>query len=230
MKQKIYIIHGWTYDLDKWDVFVDELRDTKFEPILLKVPGLTTKSDKVFTINDYESWLDSELKSATGKIIVMAHSNGGRIALHYIARHPDTIEQLILVDSAGVEAGKKLGLKRKIVAPLAKIARRFVVSPKYRLAVYKFLKATDYHNAPENMKQTMQNMLRADDGFNEKIAKIKTPTLLIWGRHDQLTPLRSGQDMAQLLGAKLHIIDDARHAPFNTHPKDVLQIVEEFLK
>ena len=51
--KKLYIVHGWTYDLSKWTELVGKLSTSGFEAVQLKVPGLTTKSDKVYTIDDY---------------------------------------------------------------------------------------------------------------------------------------------------------------------------------
>ncbi|MCC7289159.1 alpha/beta hydrolase [bacterium] len=228
--KKIYIIHGWAYNLDKWNDFCKHLKQAGYEPVQLRVPGLTEPSDQTFTIDDYVGWLDEQLKHEKGERVVMAHSNGGRIALHYLAQHPGAISKLILVDSAGNDIAGRVGWKRRVITPLAKVAKRFIRSAGYRKAVYKFIKATDYHNAPQNMKATMQNMLESDRGFDEQIRDIHVPCLIVWGERDQLTPLRDGKKLAELLRAKLHVIKEARHAPFATHPREVLALVKEFLQ
>ncbi len=60
--KKIFIIHGWTYALDKWDEVCRDLRAHDVEPVLLKVPGLTTPSSKIWDIDGYVEWLNGELK------------------------------------------------------------------------------------------------------------------------------------------------------------------------
>src|SRR4051812_31909284 len=98
MKQ-VFIIHGWTYSLDKWTEICKLLKSRGIEPILLKVPGLTDPSTEVWDIDGYISWLDKRL-AGTEKPVVIGHSNGGRIALAYAQRFPERLGQLILIDSA----------------------------------------------------------------------------------------------------------------------------------
>lgn len=228
--KKIYIIHGWTYKLDKWQKFLQSAKSAGLEPIMLHVPGLTTDEQRAFSMDDYVAWLHRALQKEKGERIVLAHSNGGRIALHYLAKYPKGIDRLILIDSAGTQPSYAQLKKRQIFAQTAQLAKKLKTNAKFYGAAYKFIRATDYANAPAHMKITMQNMLDADKDFNDQIAGIKTPTLLIWGRDDSLTPLASGQTMATLLKAKLHIIDDARHAPFDTHTDRVVALIKEFLQ
>ena len=223
---KIFVIHGWTYNLDKWQPLLAELKQHGVEPEMLKVPGLTRASDKIWTIHDYVEWLAGEIGDEPEPVVI-GHSNGGRIALNFINKHPDRIKKLILIDSAGIvdkRIYKKVKLKllyilSKILRPLAKIAP-------LKKVIYKVIGARDYHDAPDNMKLTMQNMLDADKSLD--LSAVKIPTTIIWGRDDTITPLRDGKKMNQIIeDSKLHVIDGARHAPMATHPKQVAEMILE---
>src|ERR1043166_499473 len=98
---KIFIIHGWTYNLDRWTEFCQKLGDTGIELVQMHVPGLTEPSDAVWSIDDYVNWLHQKLAKEP-KPIVLGHSNGGRIALAYCQKYPDHFKQLFLIDSAGM--------------------------------------------------------------------------------------------------------------------------------
>ena len=98
INKKIYILHGWTYDLDKWKVFGNLLLKNGFTPVFLKVPGLTQKTNKIWDIEKYSNWLGEELKKENGQIILLGHSNGGRIASYFASMHPEKIAKLILKD------------------------------------------------------------------------------------------------------------------------------------
>lgn len=228
--KKIYIVHGWTYKLDKWQNFLQSAKPAGIDPVMLHVPGLTTDDERVFGMDDYVAWLHRALQKEKGERIVLAHSNGGRIALHYLAKYPTGIDKLILIDSAGTQPSYAQLKKRQIFAQTAQLAKKLKVNAKFLSVAYKFIRATDYINAPANMKITMQNMLDADKDFNDKIATIDTPSLLIWGRDDSLTPLASGETLAGLLETELHVIDGARHAPFDTHTDKVINLVKGFIK
>lgn len=228
--KKIYIVHGWTYKLDKWQKFLHSAKSAGIEPVMLHVPGLTTNDERAFSMNDYVAWLHHALQKEKGERIVLAHSNGGRIALHYLAKYPTGIDKLILIDSAGTQPSYAQLKKRQVFAQTAQLAKKLKTNAKFYGAAYKFIRATDYANAPAHMKITMQNMLDADKDFNDKIATIDTPTLLIWGRDDSLTPLASGETLAGLLKTELHVVDGARHAPFDTHTDKVINLVKGFIK
>src|SRR5689334_2085271 len=120
---KVFILHGWTYELDKWDVFLAELKRRGVETVQLKVPGLTEQSDKAWDINDYIEWLDSKLQGESAPI-VLGHSNGGRIALAYAQEYPHKIKQLILLDSAGVPQNSRgKNIKRVALKAAAKTGK-----------------------------------------------------------------------------------------------------------
>lgn len=226
---KLYIIHGWTYNLDKWKDVSLELKLRDIEPVLLKVPGLTEPSDEVWDIEGYIGWLDEQLKGET-RPIVAGHSNGGRIAMSYIQKYPDRIKQLILIDSAGVAHNEKRSVvKLKVLKVIAKVGKIFTFIPGVRKVFYKLIGARDYLDAPPNMRKTMQNMLKADQ--NLKLASIDLPVTIIWGRDDTITPLADGQTINKAVkGSKLVVIDGARHAPMATEPVKVADVIAEAIK
>jgi len=228
MKQ-VFIIHGWTYNLDKWTNFCESLRTRGVEPVLLKVPGLTEPSDKVWDIDGYMTWLASQLKG-TEHPAVVGHSNGGRIALAFAQKYPSKLSQLILIDSAGVAHNEtKAAIKLKTLKYLSKVGKGLSYVPPVKKAFYKVIGAQDYNNAPPNMKLTMRNMLAADQQIDFRA--IKLPVTIIWGRDDAITPLADGQKMHQAIaGSSLHIINEARHAPFFTHSNEVADIIMKVVK
>lgn len=219
---KLYIVHGWAYSLEPWDKTVELLRDKGVEVVQLKVPGLTAQSDRVWDIDGYVEWLRGELPGDSS--IVLGHSNGGRIALHYLKKYPSSIGKLILLNSAGIEvAAKKLSLKRRIFKTASKLLRPLSKIPILRRIVYRLLKS-DYNNAPDNMKQTLQNMLSSDKDFN--VEDITTPTVILWGKSDVTTPLIIGHILHdQIKGSTIREFDDWDHSPYRTHPEQLADAI-----
>ncbi len=222
--KKIFIIHGWTYNLDKWANVTVSLKSRGLEPVFLKVPGLTEPSDKVWDIDGYINWLDTQIGSEP-KPIVIGHSNGGRIALCFAQKHPGRLGQLILIDSAGIAHNERRSVvKLNVLKVLSKVGKVFAYVPVVRKAFYRLIGAQDYLNAPPNMKLTMRNMLAVDQNID--LGAVKLPVTIIWGRDDEITPLTDGQKMqAAIAGSTLHIVDGARHAPFFTSPDEVAKII-----
>jgi pimeloyl-ACP methyl ester carboxylesterase len=226
--KKIFILHGWTYSTEKWQPFIKSLNRQGFEVVLLKIPGLTEKIDRVWDLDDYVDWLKKTLKKER-EIILIGHSNGGRIALAYASKKPSNLERLILIDSAGIyhnDLGIKL--KRSIFRTAAKIGKKITNSEKLRGVLYNATRETDYKDAPVEVRQTMANLISTD--LTNVLKGVEVKTTLIWGRDDSATPLRDGRIMQKLLrNSKIHVLD-ARHSPMFTNTEEVVQIILEDLR
>jgi len=228
MANKIIIIHGWTYTIAPWETTVGLLKQAGYDVLQLRVPGLTSESSEVWTVEGYVQWLHEQLEGEETPIVI-GHSNGGRIALNYLQKYPESFAHLILLNSAGVYVDpKKQSRKRKLFRLLAKTFAPLARVPLLRKIVYRLLKS-DYGRAPENMKQTLHNMLESDaqlDLSRVKQAKIS----ILWGENDAVTPLGMARVFArELPHAKLATFRDWGHAPYITHPKELAQAITRSL-
>ena len=205
--KKLYIIHGWTYKPEPWLDVIKDLKKQGVEAELLRVPGLGTKSEKSFTIDDYVKWAREKLPKGS---IALGHSNGGRILLNLLSEEPDYLSGVILLDAAGVweQSGK-----RKVMKAAAKVLSPLKKSKFIRKAAHRVIGANDYENAPENMKVTLDNMIQSDKSLD--ISKVTTRAEIIWGADDQITPPRQGEKMhAALKNSKLTMKPGWRHSHY----------------
>lgn len=225
-KQKIIIVHGWSYSLEKWHDFLSLLQKAGYECELLTVPGLTESIETVWTLDDYVQWLDKKLPSGE-KYTILGHSNGGRIALAYAHRFPQKVQSLILIASAGViHDDFTTQLKKLIFQTAAKTGKLITRSEKFKKILYKLAREQDYYQATPVMKQTMVNLISAD--IVPLLPEIKAPALLIWGKKDQVTPVSDGKKIQQAMrNAQLFILSTARHSPQFTHPQEVVEIIQK---
>lgn len=221
--KKLYIIHGWTYTVKPWAKTLALLKSAGISVEMLHVPGLTAPSKKVWTIDDYVKWANKNIPDGA---IALGHSNGGRILLNLSSKRPDKLKHLILLDSAGVyEPSRKRDLARrasKALAPLKKIKP-------LRKVTHKILGASDYDHAPENMKKTLANMLDSDKKLN--LAKITTPTTILWGEADTVTPIRQAKIIAERLqNSRLITRKNWTHAPYIVDPTGLANAIKSTLK
>lgn len=221
--KKLYIIHGWTYTVKPWAKTLALLKSAGISVEMLHVPGLTAPSKKVWTIDDYVKWANKNIPDGA---IALGHSNGGRILLNLSSKRPDKLKHLILLDSAGVyEPSRKRDLARrasKVLAPLKKIKP-------LRKVTHKILGASDYDHAPENMKKTLANMLDSDKKLN--LAKVTTPTTILWGEADTVTPIRQAKIIAERLqNSRLITRKNWTHAPYIVDPTGLANVIKSTLK
>lgn len=225
--KKILILHGWAYDLSKWNKLVLMLKEGGIEVEVLRIPGLTAESNEVWDLDKYCDWLDKIIKKENRKIILLGHSNGGKMALSYTLKYPEKIDKLILIDSAGVyHKGIGLRIKRTIFKFLAKIGKNFTKSETLRSLLYIFAREKDYREAPLNMRKTMANLVSVD--LIDRLNQINIPTLIIWGEKDKLTPLKDAFLMKEKIkNSKLNIIKSADHSPMYSHTEEVANIIKD---
>lgn len=222
--KKLYIIHGWTYSVEPWAKTLKLLSEKyRINVEILHVPGLTDPSKKVWTIDDYVRWADTLLPDGC---IALGHSNGGRILMNLLVKKPQKLGHLILLDSAGVyEESFKRNLLRvtsRLFAPLKniKILRRLV---------HKFIGASDYERAPENMKKTLTNMLDSDRDLDP--SKITVQTDILWGELDKITPSKHAEKLHQQIpNSKLQFFPGWTHAPYISDPSGLAKAINQVIE
>jgi pimeloyl-[acyl-carrier protein] methyl ester esterase len=221
--KKLYIIHGWTYEVSPWLKIVKALKTAEIDATLLRVPGLAVKSDKVWTIEDYCAWADQNIPNGS---IALGHSNGGRILMNLAVKQPDKLHHLILLDSAGVY---EHSLKRSFLRIMAKIFSPLKHIKPLRKLFHKTIGASDYDKAPDNMKVTLHNMIQSDRKLDP--SKIITPTSIIWGGKDTVTPLRhAGKLHKSIQGSHLSIHREWTHSPYLTDPQGLTKAIIKVIR
>ena len=225
MKQKIYILHGWADSTEKWEPFVKELEKAGFDPVLLKIPGLTTSLKEVWDVNDYVEWLKKIVDREQGKVILLGHSNGGRINLAFTLKYAEKVTHLILINSAGIYHNElPIKIKRLIFGIIAKLGSRIKEIKPIRRIFYKLIMERDYEKAGPVLRKTMINLI--NHVLSRELNRINVPTTIVWGKNDSITPLRDGRLMHEKIkNSTLHIIETARHSPQFTNAKEVVDII-----
>ena len=222
---RAYIIHGWTYSIDKYKKINNLLNSQGLKTTILKVPGLTAKIEKSWDLNDYVLWLKKIVNKEKDRVVLIGHSNGGRIAATYASIYPTNLDRLILIDCAGIlhdELHAKLRLL--FFSTLAKLGKKVSSSALLKNLLYKMTGENDYNNSTPNMKKTMTNLIKKD--LSVSLAKITTPTLILWGEYDKVTPLNDGKIMHKLIkDSKLYIVKGAKHSPHFTHTEEVADVI-----
>ena len=219
----LYIVHGWTYTIKPWQKTLELLRESGISVKMLCVPGLTEASEKVFTIDDYVKWADQNIPDGA---IALGHSNGGRILLNLCSRKPEKLKYLILLDAAGIY---EPSTRKKIVEKLAKIGKPLKKIPLIDKIFHKITGSTDYSKAPENMKQTLVNMLESDKNLD--LSKVETNTFILWGKKDTTTPPRQATMMYEKMpNAELKFYANWTHAPYISSPNELARALTILIK
>ncbi|HXG07395.1 MAG TPA: alpha/beta fold hydrolase [Nitrososphaera sp.] len=64
----------------------------------------------------------------------------------------------------------------------------------------------------------------------DRLERIKAPTLIIWGKHDELIPLEYSRAFQESIGgSQIVILEDAGHVPFAEKPAITCELLHIFL-
>lgn len=185
---------------------------------MLHVPGLTEPSEKVYTIDDYVNWADGQIPDGA---VALGHSNGGRILLNLCAKKPEKLSKLILLDAAGIY---EMTAKKRIVKAIAKIGKPFKKIGIINKVFHRATGTTDYAKAPENMKRTLENMLDSDKILD--LSLVTTPTVMLWGEKDTITPPQQARQMKlKLPNVTLKFYKNWTHAPYIVDPNGLAKAI-----
>ncbi|MFN7947371.1 MAG: alpha/beta hydrolase [Blastocatellia bacterium] len=160
------------------------------------------------------------------KASVVGNSLGGWTAAAFALAYPDKVEKLVLVDAAGYSperwGGPKLSretlLRLNPATPGELKETMSVVFYNKALLTDAFIEqafaAKLKRNDGYTINQFIESVLRGEDNLDGKTKNIKAPTLVMWGKGDNLTPLAIGEAFAKdIPGAQTAFIEKCGHVP-----------------
>lgn len=210
-----------------------------------------------YDLDSYVEWLAGYISDQNFQTppVLLGHSFGSIIAAAYAATHEGKIEKLILVNPI---AARALEGPRGVVTKLAvfyywlgkklpdNLSRKWLSSPiivdimsqtmtktkDKRLRRYIFdqhrLYFSRFHT-PRSLSEAFSTSV--NNSVRDFASKISTPTLLIAGEQDDITPLAKQKELLPLFtDAKLVIIKDVGHLTHYETPDQVASLVEDFVK
>ncbi len=165
-------------------------------------------------------------KAGIAKATLVGNSLGGWTALAFTLAHPDKVERMVLVDSAGYSF-EKTGQPKPTQALMDGLNPSTVAGAKALMALILANKnlATEQlaeqlfaahmrKNDGYTIERFIESILRGEDVVDGKLGAIQVPTEIIWGREDALTPLAGGELMAkEIPGSQMVVLDHCGHVP-----------------
>ena len=164
--------------------------------------------------------------------VICGNSLGGLVSIDLCSRRPDFAQGLVLAGSAG------LFERSPIKGLTAKPSRDFVRSTVEGIVHEQDL-VTDqlvddwYHSVMD--RDYVRFVLRVsratrDRSVEDELSKLKLPTMIIWGKEDEITPPSTGREFQRRIkGSRLEFIPHCGHAPNWERPEAFAQLLDEFL-
>jgi pimeloyl-ACP methyl ester carboxylesterase len=152
-----------------------------------------------------------------GPLPIVGFSLGAWIAVELAILRPQLVSKLILVNAAGIRIeGAKMG--ELFTDDLNKLRRLLFFDPNDPSADLAMPKSFEdariiqWLRAAEATARVAWNPYLHNPRLPAHLRRITCPTLVLWGRNDQLFPLPYGEFLAQNIpGAQLEVFDDCGH-------------------
>lgn len=229
----IVILHGLMGGLSNFDGVTEYFPKHGYKVVIPELP-LYSMSLLKTSVQTFAKYL-KEFVDFKGydKVILLGNSLGGHIALLATKLYPEIIQALVITGSSGLyensmgESYPRRGdyefIKKKAqdVFYDPEVATKEVVDEVYETV-------SDRNKLVKTLaiaKSAIRHNMAKD------LPKMTTPTCIIWGKDDNVTPPEVAQDFQRLLpDADLYWVDKCGHAAMMEHPIVFNELLHDWLK
>ena len=238
MNEKILILPGWGSNSGRWQRVKELLEEKGIEVLVLDLPGfgITPSPNIAWGRDDYINWIFQKIKEKDWpKFNLLGHSFGGGLAVKIATNFSEHIEKLILCSPAIIK--RRSIIKIYLFYWVAYVGKKIFSLPGLKIfyplsqkLIYKLAGARDYYLADGIMKEVMKKIGK-EDSLEGLLEKIKIKTLILWGKRDDVLPLKDAYLIKEKIrDSELKIISKARHSPHREAPEELVKSILQFLQ
>jgi pimeloyl-ACP methyl ester carboxylesterase len=188
-----------------------------------------------YKIATWVDFLEAFMQSQKiAKATLVGNSLGGWIALDFALQHPAMVEKLVLVNSAGLAFDRLPAIDlnpSSMESTRALMKALFYNKQMVSDAFVQYVFVSHLRNNDgATIRSTLMGFSAQDQFEDKKLPSVRVPTLVIWGRDDELIPLARGEAFHQgIAGSKMVVIDQCGHLPQVEKPADFNRALMDFL-
>jgi len=173
---------------------------------------------------------------------IVGYSMGGMIGQNFVLRHPERVQSLVLLSTfaAPDEWFKRLFEFRRDLVKTMGIREHFRIFMLFIFSPYSFRRMRDAvatldslmnENPPNEAAYLRQIDFCLEHDTREQLHALRTPTLVITGTLDMLTPMPLGQELASAIpGARFEGVELGSHGLLLESPEELASLCKAFFE
>lgn len=229
----IIILHGLMGGLSNFDGVADFFPKNGYKVIMPELPlySLSLLKTNVRNFAKYVSRFIDHL--GYSEVILLGNSLGGHIGLLCTRLYPEKVKALILTGSSGLyeSAMGESYPKRGNYEYIKKKAEDVFYDPK--VATKEIV--DDVFETVNDRNKLIRTLAIAKSAIRHNMSKdlpkMLTPTCIIWGKNDQVTPPEVAEEFNELMpNSDLYWIDKCGHAAMMEHPDEFNRLLYAWLQ
>ncbi|WP_291865984.1 alpha/beta hydrolase [Maribacter sp.] len=229
----IIILHGLMGGLSNFKGVTDYFPEKGYKVLVPELPIYDMPLVNT-TVKNFAKYLDNFIKFKGLKdVILLGNSLGGHIGLLHTKLYPENIKALVITGSSGLyESAMGDGYpKRGDYEFIKKKAQDVFYDPD--VATKEIV--DEVFSTVNNRLKLVKTLAIAKSAIRHNMAKdlpkMNTPTCIIWGKNDNVTPPNVANEFHELLpDSDLFWIEKCGHAPMMEHPDEFNTILDSWLE
>src|SRR6266581_4338420 len=236
----VVMVHGLGSRKEDWLPVLEPLAQ-KYRLLVPDQVGFG-KSDKPlldYSVQTYVDFLNEFLRQLNvEKVSLVGESLGGWISALYAVELSDgghliALDKLVLVDAAGLKQDTPIpNLNPSSLAAMRGLMEAVFYDTSWlnEDALRKIFTDKLATRDSYTVRSILSNPALATERLDARLASIKVPTLVVWGKQDKLLPIGAGERYAAgIAGAKLVSFEKCGHVPPVEKTEEFLVAVTAFL-
>ncbi|GAA4268250.1 alpha/beta fold hydrolase [Hyunsoonleella aestuarii] len=229
----IIVLHGLMGGLSNFDSVTNFFSSQGYKILIPELPIYTMSLLKT-NVKSFAKYLNDFIAFKGFKeVILLGNSLGGHIGLYHTKLYPKNVKALIITGSSGLYESAMGGgyTKRSDYEVIKKKAQDVFYDP----AVATKEIVDEVYETVNDRNKLVKTLAIAKSAIRHNMAKdlpkMQTPTCIIWGKNDNVTPPEVAKEFNELLpNSDLFWIDKCGHAAMMEHPDEFNQIMNAWLQ
>ena len=229
----ILLLHGMMGTVDNWERLIPAVAEAGYRIVCPVLPMYSIKLREAHLQGIVDFVRRFTDLAGMERAIVTGNSFGGHVAAIYAMQFPERVEAMVLSGASGI-------YEVEMSSSVMRRSDKNYLRPRVEKTFFDPVHVTD--ELLDDVIDIITDREKAirlikfaraveKTSIKDKLDQIKAPTLLIWGKQDEITPPDVAVTFKEgIPDSELHWIDQCGHVPMQERPEEFNRIYLEFLR